>query len=133
MKVQQKDEEGEFLQMMALQQNMRTLSHCRIFAGVMAGCIAGLLKIEGLLGVAIFVLVTLTHSLMICAKMGFEVTSTSPKAETSSSVSSEAACCPSSYFGLCPSTWCTSSDRRKLNHVHIPQKIPELARMQHWA
>lgn len=79
MKVQQKDEEGEFLQMAALQQNMRTLSHCRIFAGVMAGCIAGLLKIEGLLGVAVFIVVTLIHSTMIAAKMGFEITRHFPK------------------------------------------------------
>ncbi|CAK9014191.1 unnamed protein product [Durusdinium trenchii] len=77
--VQQKDEDGEFLQMAALQQNVRTLTNCRIFAGVMAGCIAGLLKIEGLLGVGVFILVTLIHSLMIAAKMEFEVHRHFPK------------------------------------------------------
>mmetsp|Transcript_102851 Transcript_102851/g.245119 ORF Transcript_102851/g.245119 Transcript_102851/m.245119 type:complete len:114 (+) Transcript_102851:82-423(+) len=79
MKVQQKDEEGEFLQMAALQENMRTLSNCRICAGVMSGCIAGLLKIEGTLGVLVFIVVTLIHSLMICVKLGFEITGHFPK------------------------------------------------------
>mmetsp|Transcript_11660 Transcript_11660/g.22189 ORF Transcript_11660/g.22189 Transcript_11660/m.22189 type:complete len:114 (+) Transcript_11660:82-423(+) len=79
MKVQQKDEEGDFLQMAALQENMRTLNNCRIFGGVMAGCVAGLLKIEGTLGVLVFIVVTLVHSLMICVKMGFEISRHFPK------------------------------------------------------
>eukprot|EP00931_Biecheleriopsis_adriatica_P086937 TRINITY_DN61484_c0_g1_i1.p2 TRINITY_DN61484_c0_g1~~TRINITY_DN61484_c0_g1_i1.p2 ORF type:complete len:127 (-),score=31.84 TRINITY_DN61484_c0_g1_i1:50-430(-) len=77
--VQQKDEDGEFMQIAALQQNLRTLSNCRILAGVMAGCIAGLLRIEGLSGALVFVTVTLIHSCMIAAKLGFEVTRHFPK------------------------------------------------------
>mmetsp|Transcript_59227 Transcript_59227/g.105228 ORF Transcript_59227/g.105228 Transcript_59227/m.105228 type:complete len:128 (-) Transcript_59227:53-436(-) len=79
--VQQKDEDGEFLQAAGFQQNMRTLSHCRIFAGVMAGCMAGILKFEGLSGVFMFILVTLLHSLMIFVKMGGEATRHFPKSK----------------------------------------------------
>eukprot|EP00933_Yihiella_yeosuensis_P064664 TRINITY_DN68126_c0_g1_i1.p1 TRINITY_DN68126_c0_g1~~TRINITY_DN68126_c0_g1_i1.p1 ORF type:complete len:126 (+),score=20.84 TRINITY_DN68126_c0_g1_i1:102-479(+) len=71
--VQQKDEDGEFLIMTSLQLNARTLGNCRIFSGVMAGCIAGLLKIEGLSGVLVFILTTLLHSAMIFVKMGGSV------------------------------------------------------------
>eukprot|EP00930_Biecheleria_cincta_P070547 TRINITY_DN58186_c0_g1_i1.p1 TRINITY_DN58186_c0_g1~~TRINITY_DN58186_c0_g1_i1.p1 ORF type:complete len:134 (-),score=23.90 TRINITY_DN58186_c0_g1_i1:50-451(-) len=77
--VQTKDEEGEFLQMYNLQMNMRTMSNCRIFSGVMAGCIAGLLKIEGLAGVLVWIVVTLLHSVMIFTKMGFSCTRYFPK------------------------------------------------------
>eukprot|EP00928_Gymnodinium_smaydae_P058194 TRINITY_DN41426_c0_g1_i1.p2 TRINITY_DN41426_c0_g1~~TRINITY_DN41426_c0_g1_i1.p2 ORF type:complete len:130 (-),score=26.31 TRINITY_DN41426_c0_g1_i1:291-680(-) len=71
-KVQQKDDDGEFLITMALQHNMRTMGHCRVLAGVMAGCVAGLLKYEGLSGVFVFFLITIIHSLMIWAKMAFD-------------------------------------------------------------
>lgn len=37
------------------------------------------MKIEGLLGVAVFIVVTLIHSTMIAAKMGFEITRHFPK------------------------------------------------------
>ncbi|CAE8648198.1 unnamed protein product, partial [Polarella glacialis] len=79
--VTQKDEDGEFLNLPSLAHNARTLGNCRIFSGVMAGCIAGLLKIEGLSGVAVFILVTLLHSLMIFAKMGFDCTRHFPKSK----------------------------------------------------
>mmetsp|Transcript_39416 Transcript_39416/g.91408 ORF Transcript_39416/g.91408 Transcript_39416/m.91408 type:complete len:131 (-) Transcript_39416:93-485(-) len=72
-KVQQKEDDGEFLILPALQHNARTLAHARIFSGVMAGCVAGVLKCEGLAGVFVFILVTLIHSVMMFAKMGFNV------------------------------------------------------------
>mmetsp|Transcript_120169 Transcript_120169/g.340153 ORF Transcript_120169/g.340153 Transcript_120169/m.340153 type:complete len:130 (+) Transcript_120169:120-509(+) len=79
-RVQQKDDEGEFLIPQALQHNARALGHCRIFSGVIAGCVAGLLKCEGLSGVFVFVLITVMHSLMIFVKMGFAVTRHFPNA-----------------------------------------------------
>mmetsp|Transcript_109198 Transcript_109198/g.315524 ORF Transcript_109198/g.315524 Transcript_109198/m.315524 type:complete len:129 (+) Transcript_109198:69-455(+) len=79
-KLQQKDDDGEFLNLVALGHNGRTLAHARVFSGVMAGCVAGLLRYEGLAGVFIFVLVTLLHSAMICAKMGFHTQRHFPKA-----------------------------------------------------
>merc|ERR1719323_1486161 len=39
----------------------------------MAGCVAGLLKCEGLAGVFVFFLVTIVHSAMMFAKMTFNV------------------------------------------------------------
>mmetsp|Transcript_36242 Transcript_36242/g.112884 ORF Transcript_36242/g.112884 Transcript_36242/m.112884 type:complete len:131 (+) Transcript_36242:94-486(+) len=72
-KVLQKEEDGEFLILPALQNNARTLAHARIFSGVMAGCVAGLLKCEGLAGVFVFLIVTLAHSAMMFAKMSFQV------------------------------------------------------------
>uniref|UniRef100_A0A7S1QRC8 ER membrane protein complex subunit 6 n=1 Tax=Alexandrium catenella TaxID=2925 RepID=A0A7S1QRC8_ALECA len=78
-KVQQKEEDGEFLILPALQNNMRTLSHARIFSGVIAGVVAGLLKCEGLAGVFVFILVTVAHSAMMFAKMSFNAHGHFPK------------------------------------------------------
>lgn len=39
----------------------------------MAGCVAGVLKFEGLSGIFVFILVTVLHSLMIFAKMAGNV------------------------------------------------------------
>eukprot|EP00929_Paragymnodinium_shiwhaense_P122247 TRINITY_DN94877_c0_g1_i1.p2 TRINITY_DN94877_c0_g1~~TRINITY_DN94877_c0_g1_i1.p2 ORF type:complete len:127 (-),score=26.40 TRINITY_DN94877_c0_g1_i1:192-572(-) len=70
-KLQQKDDDGDFLIVAPLAHNMKTMTHCRVFSGVMAGCIAGVLMFEGVAGILIFVAVTALHSLMIWAKMGF--------------------------------------------------------------
>mmetsp|Transcript_1746 Transcript_1746/g.4457 ORF Transcript_1746/g.4457 Transcript_1746/m.4457 type:complete len:115 (-) Transcript_1746:20-364(-) len=72
-KVQQKVDDGEFLNIQALQHNMRTMGHSRVIAGIVAGCVAGLLKIEGVAGLFVFVFVTGLHSCMMFAKMGFQV------------------------------------------------------------
>eukprot|EP00403_Amphidinium_massartii_P039391 CAMPEP_0178442968 /NCGR_PEP_ID=MMETSP0689_2-20121128/38533_1 /TAXON_ID=160604 /ORGANISM="Amphidinium massartii, Strain CS-259" /LENGTH=132 /DNA_ID=CAMNT_0020066721 /DNA_START=27 /DNA_END=425 /DNA_ORIENTATION=+ len=72
-KVQQKEEDGEFLNVPALQHNLRTLGHARVIAGIVAGCVAGLLKFEGLAGLFVFVFITALHSCMLFVKMGFQV------------------------------------------------------------
>ncbi|CAK0860674.1 unnamed protein product [Prorocentrum cordatum] len=73
-KVKQKEDDGEFLVMPALAANSKSLGHARVLAGAVAGCVAGLLRCEGLSGVLLFLTVTLLHSAMIYAKMGFNVT-----------------------------------------------------------
>uniref|UniRef100_A0A7S2NGN3 ER membrane protein complex subunit 6 n=1 Tax=Zooxanthella nutricula TaxID=1333877 RepID=A0A7S2NGN3_9DINO len=78
-RLEQKDEDGEFLNIMALQHNARALAHARVFSGVMAGCVAGLLRCEGLAGLFVFVFVTLAHSAMIFVKMSFQVQRHFPK------------------------------------------------------
>eukprot|EP00419_Tripos_fusus_P022280 CAMPEP_0172715504 /NCGR_PEP_ID=MMETSP1074-20121228/67586_1 /TAXON_ID=2916 /ORGANISM="Ceratium fusus, Strain PA161109" /LENGTH=130 /DNA_ID=CAMNT_0013540089 /DNA_START=79 /DNA_END=471 /DNA_ORIENTATION=- len=79
-KVQQKEDGGEFLNIAAMQHNARTFAHARIFSGVMAGCVAGLLKYEGLAGVLVFLVITLVHSTMIFVKMKFNVSRHFPHA-----------------------------------------------------
>uniref|UniRef100_A0A7S0ZNZ5 ER membrane protein complex subunit 6 n=1 Tax=Noctiluca scintillans TaxID=2966 RepID=A0A7S0ZNZ5_NOCSC len=69
-KFQEKFEDGEFLNIAALQHNVRALGHSRVSAGIVAGCVAGLLKFEGLSGLCVFVLITVLHSLMILTRMG---------------------------------------------------------------
>merc|ERR1719231_500827 len=78
-KLQQKSDDGEFLIGQAFQMNTRTLANCRIFSGIIAGCIAGLLRFEGLSGIAVFILVTVLHSAMIFAKTTFNVTRYFPR------------------------------------------------------
>mmetsp|Transcript_22169 Transcript_22169/g.76039 ORF Transcript_22169/g.76039 Transcript_22169/m.76039 type:complete len:125 (-) Transcript_22169:143-517(-) len=81
-KVQQKEEDGEFLFIPALQHNMRTLGQARLFSGVMAGIVAGLLKCEGLSGIFVFIVITALHSAMIFLKMSCNVTRHFPKASS---------------------------------------------------
>mmetsp|Transcript_16912 Transcript_16912/g.31558 ORF Transcript_16912/g.31558 Transcript_16912/m.31558 type:complete len:132 (+) Transcript_16912:93-488(+) len=78
-KIQQKDDDGEFLIAAAFQHNTRTLGHSRMLSGIVAGCIAGLLRFEGLSGLCVFVAVTVLHSVIIFAKMGFNVTRHFPR------------------------------------------------------
>jgi len=63
--------EAELLNAHALQHNARAQSHCRNFSGIVAGCVAGLLKCESHSGVLVFVILNIIHSFMISLKMGF--------------------------------------------------------------
>merc|ERR1712217_324830 len=78
-KVQQKEDDGEFLIIPSMQHNAKTLGNARVFSSVIAGCVAGLLKCEGFSGVFVFIVVTLIHSTMIMVKMGFNVTRHFPR------------------------------------------------------
>mmetsp|Transcript_98772 Transcript_98772/g.205890 ORF Transcript_98772/g.205890 Transcript_98772/m.205890 type:complete len:124 (+) Transcript_98772:124-495(+) len=81
-RMQQKDDDGEFLIMPALQHNSWILNQARIFSGVMAGCVAGLLRCEGLAGLFVFIFITILHSVMIFTKMSCNPTRHFPKAHS---------------------------------------------------
>eukprot|EP00392_Amoebophrya_sp_AT5.2_P001854 g1859.t1 len=70
-KAQAKDEELVLTAM--LQRNLMGLSHVRTYSGVMAGAVAGLCRAGGLLGLVIFVLVSVAASGFVFLKTGGRV------------------------------------------------------------
>mmetsp|Transcript_16751 Transcript_16751/g.27104 ORF Transcript_16751/g.27104 Transcript_16751/m.27104 type:complete len:129 (+) Transcript_16751:77-463(+) len=76
---QMMDDDQLDVHLAAIQQNLAQLNHCRIFSGIVAGCLAGLLRFEGLSGIAVYIMVTVMHSAMIFAKTTFNVTRYFPR------------------------------------------------------
>mmetsp|Transcript_15970 Transcript_15970/g.40115 ORF Transcript_15970/g.40115 Transcript_15970/m.40115 type:complete len:116 (+) Transcript_15970:477-824(+) len=53
-----------------IQQNARTISTCRIASAIVAGCVAGIMGMEGLSGFLLFFVSCLVTSCMLCVRTG---------------------------------------------------------------
>ncbi|CAD7970149.1 unnamed protein product [Amoebophrya sp. A120] len=70
-KAQQKDE--ELVLTLMLQKNTMALGYVRTYSGIMAGSVAGLCRAGGILGIIIFLLVSLAASGFVYLKVGGQV------------------------------------------------------------